>query len=82
MNTTAERAAELRVAEAIGRRIKAVRALRKVSQARLEEITRIPLGSLRAYEQGKTVPPIDRLITIATALEIEPSELIPGSVKR
>ena len=63
--------------ERIGLHIKAARAIRGATQSDLSKATGIPLSTLRAYEQGKLPLPLDRLMKIADALDVDLSGLLP-----
>lgn len=49
-------------------RIAVIRLSQELSQRRLSEKSEIPIDTLRMYEQGRTVPSVERLAMLANAL--------------
>jgi transcriptional regulator with XRE-family HTH domain len=61
---------------AVGQRIAAVRQARHLSQAALAARLSWPRDTLAHYEYGRRALSIDRLITLAAALEVHPAALL------
>ena len=64
----------------IGARIKKYRLLSKMTQKELAEIIGVDDSFISVLENGKTVPSISRLLSIAESLNIRPGVLIDGWV--
>ena len=65
-----------RISTKIGLKIVLERTKRKLSQEKLAELSDLSKNSLGAIERGTSSPSIDTLDRIASALEIELSELV------
>ena len=65
-----------RISAKIGLKIVLERTKRKLSQEKLAELSDLSKNSLGAIERGTSSPSIDTLDRIASALEIELSELV------
>ena len=59
----------------VGRRIRALRVYRGISQIRLSEETGIAQPTIHAYEFDRHLPPLDKLELIAKALHVSPAYL-------
>ena len=64
----------------IGARIRKYRLLSKMTQKELAEIIGVDDSFISVLENGKTVPSISRLLSIAESLNIRPGVLIDGWV--
>lgn len=62
----------------IGKRIKEIRVRNNVTQRELAEKLGLSLNTVSRYETGERRPRIDKVIKIAKALDVEPSELFTG----
>lgn len=62
----------------IGVKIKALRRASGMSQADLAELVACDAPVISRYELGKTLPNIEHLIRISTALNVSPAELLPS----
>ena len=62
----------------LGDNIRMYRARRKFSQADLGRLIGVSDVMIGFYESGKTLPPIDKLIKIAHALEVPVAKLLEG----
>ncbi len=60
-------------------RLRRLRRERGITQAALAELSGIPLGTLRDYEQGRRDPLLSNAARIATALGVFVDELARGS---
>jgi len=65
-----------KISAKIGLKIVLERTKRKLSQEKLAEMSDLSKNSLGAIERGTSSPSIDTLDRIASALEIELSELV------
>ena len=65
-----------RISAKIGLKIVLERTKRRLSQEKLAELSDLSKTALGAIERGTSSPSIDTLDRIATALEIELSELV------
>lgn len=65
-----------KISAKIGLKIVLERTKRKLSQEKLAELSDLSKNSLGAIERGTSSPSIDTLNRIASALEIELSELV------
>lgn len=65
-----------KISAKIGLKIVLERTKRKLSQEKLAELSDLSKNSLGAIERGTSSPSIDTLDRIASALEIELSELV------
>ena len=65
-----------KISTKIGLKIVLERTKRKLSQEKLAEMSDLSKNSLGAIERGTSSPSIDTLDRIASALEIELSELV------
>ena len=66
-------------AEYIGARIASVRRDGpRWTQDELAAATGIDSSNIRAYESGRAMPSVHSLVRLATALQIDPGELIQG----
>ena len=65
-----------KISAKIGLKIVLERTKRRLSQEKLAELSDLSKNSLGAIERGTSSPSIDTLDRIATALEIELSELV------
>ena len=65
-----------KISAKIGLKIVLERAKRRLSQEKLAELSDLSKNSLGAIERGTSSPSIDTLDRIATALNIELSELV------
>lgn len=61
---------------AVGQRIAAVRQARRLSQAALAARLGWPRDTLAHYEYGRRALSVDRLVTLAAALEVHPAALL------
>lgn len=62
----------------IGRRVRVARARAKLTQELLARKTGLTRGSITNIESGAQAPPPYRLVRLASALGVEPAELLPG----
>lgn len=60
----------------IGRKIKAARSLRSITQERLAELADCHTDSLSLIERGKTLPSIDLLLRICDELSVDLTGLL------
>lgn len=56
--------------KAFGKRIKRLREDKQMTQLQLAEATGVPLGTLRNYEQGASMPKAPTIATIARVLGV------------
>ena len=68
------------VKQAIGRRIKSLRALRSYSQERLSEMVGISPNYLSNIERGKENPTLDLFIKMSKGLKVEMHEIFATEV--
>ena len=61
-----------------GRRLRLARRRARLSQAELGRLTGMNRTSITNIEGGRQRIPLHLLITFATALDVEPMELLPG----
>lgn len=61
----------------IGRRVRAARARAKLTQELLARKAGLTRGSITNIESGAQAPPPYRLVRLASALGVEPAELLP-----
>ncbi|SDG16681.1 Transcriptional regulator, contains XRE-family HTH domain [Limimonas halophila] len=64
------------VLENLGRRIRNTRVSNGMSQAALARMCGITFQQVQKYEMGKTRIPIDRLVSVAAALDLSVTELV------
>ncbi|MFD6286544.1 helix-turn-helix domain-containing protein [Streptomyces sp. NPDC060205] len=62
----------------IGRRVRAARVQAKLTQELLARKTGLTRGSITNIESGAQAPPPYRLVRLASALGVEPADLLPG----
>ncbi|HEX2039405.1 MAG TPA: helix-turn-helix transcriptional regulator [Acidimicrobiales bacterium] len=65
-------------AEEFGRRVRATRRIKRVSQEKLGELAGLHRTYVGHLERGEVNPSLYNVIRIAAALEIDPAELIRG----
>lgn len=65
----------------IGNNIKECRNIRKITQQQLAEMIGKSLNTIKKYESGYTLPPINVINDIAEALMVSTSDLIPANEK-
>lgn len=53
-----------------GDRLREIRRIRGLSQLTLAQRAGIPVSTIRNWEQGRAVPPADRLAILASALDV------------
>lgn len=61
------------------KRLQMVRETRRISRAKLAELSGIPASSIEKYEYGHADPPVRRLQKIAEVLEVETDLLLHGT---
>lgn len=61
----------------IGHAVAAARQAHGVSQGRLARAIGVSVGTVQAYERGRTRIAVERLADLADALECEPADLLP-----
>ena len=64
----------------IGKNIKKIRAVKKLSQAKFAELFNLARPSVGAYEEGRSEPKIDTLIQISTYFKIKIDHLLSKEV--
>ncbi|MGA5040035.1 helix-turn-helix domain-containing protein [Streptomyces capoamus] len=62
----------------IGRRVRAARVRAKLTQELLARKAGLTRGSITNIESGAQAPPPYRLVRLASALGVEPADLLPG----
>jgi transcriptional regulator with XRE-family HTH domain len=62
----------------IGKLIAAQRVFSGMTQDQLAVASGIDSSNIRAYESGRAMPSIQSLVRIASALDVEPGELLHG----
>ena len=62
----------------IGRRVRVARARAKLTQELLARKAGLTRGSITNIESGAQAPPPYRLVRLASALQVEPADLLPG----
>ena len=60
----------------LGKRIRALRTQRGISQAALAEGLQVCRSAIAMWESGRRKPPLDMLVRIAAQLDVMPSELL------
>lgn len=56
-------------------KVKALRRDRRMSQRSFSVASKIPIDTVREYEQGRTVPSVERLATMADTLRCQIDDL-------
>lgn len=64
--------------DVVGSRIRTLRKAAKLSQAELAELIGTDPPLIGRYERGITMPSIEQLIKLSTALKVSPGELLPS----
>ena len=67
--------------EGMGRRIKARRRLKKMSQEQMAQAVRISVSFYGNIERGRRIPSIDTLVAIANALDVGVDYLLADSLE-
>jgi transcriptional regulator with XRE-family HTH domain len=65
-----------------GRRLKELRARAGLTQAQLAELSAVPLGTIRDYEQGNRDPLLSTAFKLARALKLSLDEFDPDAPSR
>lgn len=68
------------MSETLGRRLKRLREERGLTQAQLAETARVNLRSLQNWEIDHREPEARALVSLASALDVDPCELLDGTV--
>jgi transcriptional regulator with XRE-family HTH domain len=66
---------QITFAQTLGARIRRQRRSRDLTQAAVAEALGVARQSLSAYEQGRALPPIDKVSALCAVLAITPNEL-------
>ena len=61
--------------ESMGNRLQRLRKAAGLSQPQLAKLAKVPIGTLRGWEQDRRVPRLDTAIILADALRISLDEL-------
>ncbi len=61
--------------ESMGNRLQRLRKAAGLSQPELAELAKVPLGTLRGWEQDRRTPRLDTAIILADALKVTLDEL-------
>lgn len=64
--------------DVVGSRIRTLRKAAKLSQAELAHLIGTDSPLIGRYERGITLPSIEQLIKLSTALKVSPGELLPN----
>ena len=62
----------------LGGRIKIARQLADMNQDDLAKILKITNQQISSYETGKSIPPADKVLTIADTCKVDPGWLLSG----
>lgn len=73
-----QRAQDLEIAEAFGRRLKKVRLSQGMTQERLAEAAGLHPTFISNIERGYRVPTVATLLRLAEGLDVEPGKLVNG----
>ncbi len=68
------------MAETIGQRIQRLRQAAGLSQAALAKESRVPIGTLRNWEQDRRIPALDAAASLARVLRVSLDEMVVDTV--